>query len=348
MKLIWQVFHELKSSRFSSALIVLDIVFSIVCYRLCFSLTADYLELRSFFYERYKDNSVRVYFSEAEDEEITALVSAVSPEESFTVRHYFSERDDGIFISRFSDEAFVIAEESCGVSVDLDADYGGAQPCLVSRAIAEKYPMGSECAVAGRRYFVCGVLQNDEVFYMSTAGTGPAFVMASNRFREPSAEYVNGCVFMRVGAGRIDEVTQLLDSSGIISGYDLFDLDEALAGEFASVAGVLIIGVWIAVISTAGLLANSYLTYKKNERSYRVMLNVGARRRDISLLFLMRMLVCTALSLPIALIVSKLLELWQGITLNKMAGIIFAVGTAAVIGLASAAAGVRLRSGRSA
>ena len=57
---------------------------------------------------------------------------------------------------------------------------------------------------------------------------------------------------------------------------------------------------------------------------------------------------CTALSLPIALIVSKLLELWQGITLNKMAGIIFAVGTAAVIGLASAAAGVGLQGGRSA
>ena len=336
MKLIWRTLHELKSSRFSTALIIIELIFSIVCYQLCFSLTADYLGQRSFFADNYDGNSVRVYFNKANDEQLSALTESISPEQSFTVRHYVSDRDDGIFISCFSDEAFKIAEEAGCTAVDLDADHNGAQPCLISRTIADKYPAGQEHAIAGRRFYVCGVLPNDTVFYMSTAGTGSAFVMASDRFMSPGADFVNGCVFMKVGSERMDDVTAQLDKAEGIAGYERFVPDDALKKEFASVAGILIIGVWIAVISTVGLLANNYLTYKKNERSYLVMITVGAKKRDITVLYLLRMLVCIAIALPLSFGASKLFALWQGTELAGGVSIAFAVGAAVVIELVSA------------
>ena len=345
MKLLWRAFHELKSSRFSTVLIITELIFSIVCYQLCFSLTADYLRLSGFFNDSYNGNSVRVYFNKTDDGQLAKLIESISPEQSFTVRHYMSDRDDGIFIGRFSDEAFNIAEQAGSIKADLDADYGGAQPCLVSRTIADRYPAGQECSIAGRRFFVCGVLPNDTVFYMSTTGTGSAFVMSSDRFKEPGADYVNGCVFMKVGAERIDAVTSLLDKTVDIAGYELFDPGDALKKEFAAVSGILIIGVWIAVISTIGLLANNYLTYKKNERSYLVMIAIGAKNRDITVLYLLRMLVCIATALPLALGASKLFAAWQDISLAGGKSIAFAVGAAAVIELISSAV-IAFRFGR--
>lgn len=336
MKLIWRTLHELKSSRFSTALIIIELIFSIVCYQLCFSLTADYLGLRSFFADNYDGNSVRVYFNDEDPKQLSTLTESISPEQSFTVRHYVSDRDDGIFISCFSDEAFKIAEEAGCTAVDLDADYNGAQPCLISRTIADKYPAGQEHAIAGRRYYVCGVLSNDTVFYMSSTGTGSAFIMASDRFKEPGADYVNGCIFMKVGTERMDAVTAQLENTEGIAGYERFDPDDALKKEFAAVSGILIIGVWIAVISTIGLLANNYLTYKKNERSYLVMITIGAKKRDITVLYLLRMLFCIAIALPLSFAASKLFAAWQGTQLAGGMSIAFAVGTAVVIELLSA------------
>ena len=345
MKLIWRVLHELKSSRFSTVLIIVELIFSIVCYQLCFSLTADYLELRGFFSEHYSDNSVKVFFNDAEDSEVAGIIDEIKPEESFTVRHYVSEKDDGIFVSRFSDEAFKVAEKASGITVDLDEDHGGAAPCLVSRLLSDRYSVGREYAIAGRRLFVCGILPNDAVFHMSRTGTGSAFVMMSERSSPPAADYINGCIFMKVGAGRMDEVEELLPQNKAVSGYEKFVPDDALKNEFASVSGILIIGVWIAVISTVGLIANNYLTYKKNERSYLVMLTVGAKRRDITVLYLLRMPVCIGIALPLSFGASKLFSLWQGIELTGGGSIAFAAGAALVIELISAGA-IAFRFGR--
>ena len=112
-------------------------------------------------------------------------------------------------------------------------------------------------------------------------------------------------------------------ASEAVSGYEKFVPDDALKNEFASVSGILIIGVWIAVISTVGLIANNYLTYKKNERSYLVMLTVGAKRRDITVLYLLRMPVCIGIALPLSFGASKLFSLWQGIELTGGGSIAF-------------------------
>ena len=150
---------------------------------------------------------------------------------------------------------------------------------------------------------------------------------------------------MKVGAGRTDEVEEILSQNKAVSGYEKFVPDDALKNEFASVSGILIIGVWIAVISTVGLIANNYLTYKKNERSYLVMLTVGAKRRDITVLYLLRMPVCIGIALPLSFGASKLFSLWQGIELTGGGSIAFAAGAALVIELISAGA-IALRIGR--
>ncbi|MBR6044572.1 MAG: hypothetical protein IKP47_02935 [Ruminococcus sp.] len=334
MKLFWRALHELRSSRFSTALIIAELIFSIVCYQLCFSLTSDYLSMRSFMRERFLYNSVKVYYDELEDAVIQDILSAAVPEQYFTARHYLVEsgEEKGTFITCCSDGMFDIAAELADIRLDLDGER--AIPCFVPRLLEDRHPLGSEFMTSSRKYRVCGIVPNDILFYLSSANTGSAYILTSDRYKAPTAKNVGSCLFMKSG-GRADELKAAVSGREGITGLEVFDIDKALKNEFAAASGILMIGGWIAVISTVGLLANNYLTYRKNERSYLVMLCVGAKKRDITVLYLLRMLLCIAVSLPIALTASAIFSRVQKISITGAASIAFAVGAALVIELIS-------------
>ncbi|MCR5143044.1 MAG: hypothetical protein K6C68_11075 [Ruminococcus sp.] len=331
MKLIWRLYHEIKSTRFSTLLIVVELIFSVVCYQLCFTLTSDYLDKRSFFRKNYYNNSFKVYFEDIDDKQVEDIAGSIGSEEWFCARHYYSDDDEGIFITSYSDHAFELAGIDPELKAKLDDDSGLARPCLVSEMLAETYPVGKKCMIGGSSYYVCGLLEGEDLYYMSTSVDGPGCIVVSQNSGEPEARYIDGCLFTKVSKDAFSAAKETLDTCRDIDGYEVFDYRKALKNEFAAVSGMLLVGVWIAVISTIGQLANNYLTFKKNEKDHMMMICIGAKRRDITSLYVLRLLVCVAVSLPAAIIASKLFSMSQGLELLSAKSILFAFGIAMVI-----------------
>ena len=253
----------------------------------------------------------------------------------FSADHYYSQTDEGLFISVFSDKAFDYVMDEPGEKEPFGDCSGEAIPCYVSKLLSETYLPGKTYTIAGSEYCVCGVLSTDRIYYMSSVVNGPGFIMTSDRYERPCAEYVNSCIFAKTDKSRIDKVFAALDNEGAVRGYELFDHRTVLKNEFSAVSGILLIGAWIAVIATIGQLANNYLTYKKNERDYLMMICMGARRCSITGLYVLRLLFCGIISFPVAAAASKAAASVQGIELSGVRSMILSLGIAMVIELIS-------------
>lgn len=338
MKLLWRFFIDLKSNKFSTLLIIIEMIFSVICYQLCFVLTESFIKSSSFFRTNYNENSIKVFADELSDEQIGEITSGANAEEWFYSRFYYSESENGLFINSASEQAFNIAKQFCiGGYADISKDYGNAVPCVTSSAMSSAYDIGKTYTIDGVDYYICGHLINNNIFYMGNTAVGSAFIMAYDKndvISQSASKPVNTCLFIKTDSDSIDKTTSALESIGkfdFINGSTVFNWKSDLRKEFQTVSGILIIGIWIAIISVIGILANNYLTYVKNEKNYSCQMCIGAKRRDIIILYVIRLDLAVIIAIILSAIISKPILAYMGIENNSHISIIIAAATVIMI-----------------
>lgn len=338
MKLIWRIILELKSNKFSTLLLIMELIFSMICYQLCFVLTESFINSTIFFQKNYNNNSIKVYADGLSKEQTESLTSAADAEDQFSVDFYYCESEGGLFINSASESAFDIAKPFCTEGyVDTDKDYGGAIPCLTSPAMASAYSTGKTYNIDGTDYYICGHLTNNNIYYMSDTATGSAYILAYDKddiIANSMSQKINSCLFIKTSSDSLEQteaISAKLDKFDYVDESSVFDWKSSLKQEFRTVSGILIIGVWVAIISIIGILANNYLTYKKNEKNYCSQMCIGARRKDIIILYIFRLSLSILVSVPFTMVISKYVFRSMGVEITSYSSIGIAIAIVLVI-----------------
>ncbi|MFT3951708.1 MAG: hypothetical protein QM689_07205 [Oscillospiraceae bacterium] len=297
MKLLWKSLLEIKHNKFSTLLILLELVFTMVCYSLCFSFAGSYLSSAVFFTKHYNGNSFQVTFAKMDDSELSGILNDERIAEYFTARYSYANDGNGtVYFGNYSKNTFTdLALDYSGKMVDTAADYGEAVPVMVSKSLAEQYKIGETYTIKDVQIYVCGALKNDNLYYMTSLMTTNHFIAAYDPNGKLSAmdKSSANCAFVRVkdGITRLSDLREEIEAHDGISGTTSFKWQERMSDEFDTVSGMLMIGFVILVLSVLGFLTNNYLTFKKNEKSYARLICIGAKKSDIMLLYAIRMLV---------------------------------------------------------
>ena len=76
MKLLWLLKSELNSNRKSTVIFILQLVFAIVCYNICLSLTGKYLSSLSYFKKHDTSNAIKVIYQGNALEQADSLIKS--------------------------------------------------------------------------------------------------------------------------------------------------------------------------------------------------------------------------------------------------------------------------------
>lgn len=203
--------------------------------------------------------------------------------------------------------------------------------------MSSAYDIGKTYTIDGIDYYICGHLINNNIYYMSNTAAGSAFIMAYDKndvISQSACKLVNTCLFIKTDSDSIDKTTAILksiDKFDFINESIIFNWKSDLRKELQTVSGILIIGIWIAIISVIGILANNYLTYVKNEKNYSCQMCIGAKRRDIIILYVIRLNLAVIIAIILSAIISKPVFENMGIENNSHISIIAAAATVIMI-----------------
>ncbi len=318
MKFLWMLKNEFKSSKLSAFLIFAEGVFILVCFCICISLSVDTLSAAVYFHSGFDGNSVKAAFKSADMDEYKEAFASDEIDLAVYVNYYFAQGKDGstVFMGSYSESAFTELNLSySGSPVDINKDYGGAVPAMVSRTLSKQYKTGETYDIGGVQVYVCGKLNDKNLWMMSSEFTGENFFMCYDKDGRLSAleKSAVGCGFFTTQKGRpIEGLINSLNSNELVNGAYEFDWRNKMSEDFDRLSGNLIIGILVFLISAVGFCANNVLTIKKNERDYYCQMCTGQKKSSIILLFAARMAVCLIAGVIAVIIFSKRLNTYFG------------------------------------
>lgn len=321
MKFLWKQFQELYSNKAIFVLTVLQFILSICCYQVCYSITNTYISTNLYLSSNFKDNSVNMSVGELTKAEGNQIVSAVEDTTgfysiNFDAKLYQEDADEQeeeriveiLSVCSFSKSAFTDTKlDIRGENIDFDRDYEGKVPVILSYMLGKTYDVGETIKLDGAELYVCGVLENDKFYYYAQPASSQWFVMA---YDEEGVLYsqdrvLGDTIFLTAHTDTAYE--KICDENTFSSIRDEFtikkyDYKDSISGLFKSVSSFLIIGVWIVILSTYSLLSSNYMAFKRNETRYRIQLCIGARKTDILVNYIIRMILCILISTPLSAI----------------------------------------------
>lgn len=346
MKFIWKQLKELSGNKTILILTVLQFILSICCYQICYSLTNNYLSTGLFFSGNYNNNSVRIIARNLETYEAESILSCVKDTEGFYVNYYTcvldEEKGEFISVGVYSDYAFNNLDLKVeGEMVDTTKDYGDAIPVVLSSTVGIDYEVGETIEVNGFPLYICGKLANNDLYYMSNGASTQHFIMAYDPDGIIEANFnkqYGDCIFITANTdSAFGEISNPSTFSGMatITSHEIFNWKDATKGQFQTVASFIIIGVWIMIMSTFSLLCSNYLSFKKNEKRYRSQLCVGAKKREILMYFVVRMVLCVLIATPLSSLAFKVLSHFIPQLVLNISTIYFGMAVSALITLVS-------------
>lgn len=315
MKFLWKNFQELISNKVIFFLTVLQFILSICCYQVCYSITHNYISAKYFLSKNYNNNSVVLTVADLTKLEGDRILSTVEDTDGFYGIYYEAklfEQDENseeikkINVASYSQSAFTQTNlEIRGENIDFDKDYGDKIPVIVSYMLGKTYDVGTTIELDDSQLYVCGALENDKFYYLTEPFQTQWFVMAYDKDGKLGTQdrIIGDTVFLRSKTSQAyekicDEDTFSFISEGLY--LKKYNYKDSIQNLFKSVASFLIIGVWIVILSTYSLLSSNYMAFKHNETRYRIQLCIGAKKMDIIQNYIVRMILCIAISTPIS------------------------------------------------
>ena len=304
---------EILSNKLSSLLLIAELLLCTVCCALVYSLTGGFLKSCYFFMEGFDKNSVKVFSQSPEQETVDMIYSLPGVKDIIKTDLYYSQ--DGSLEAFVCDDTLFedISFEYEGELPEKSLEKSGKIPALASPYISEIYGIGDTITSDGAQYIIVGKLSRDDIFHMTDNHSGSNYIICRESAGGEDVYnaghiYAGTTFFMRTGGG-VNSILSKLNSKEFQLVAKEYDWRQELSDEFTSVASVLITAVWILIITSIGFLANSYLNFRKNENGYKSLLIVGAPMRELTIPFVIRSILCVAVSMglavPAVIIISK-------------------------------------------
>ena len=344
---------EIMSNKLSSLLLIAELLLCTVCCALVYSLSGGFLKSCYFFMEGFDKNSVKVFSQSPEQETVDMIYSLPGVKDIIKTDLYYSQ--DGSLEAFVCDDTLFenISFEYEGDLPEKSLEKSGKIPALASPYISEIYGIGDTITSDGAEYIIVGKLSRDDIFHMTDNHSGSNYIIC----RESAGGedvfnaghiYAGTTFFMRTNGG-VSSVLSKLNSKEFQLVAKEYDWRQELSDEFTSVASVLITAVWILIITLIGFLANSYLNFRKNESSYKALLIIGANRRHMTLPYVIRSVLCVAVSLGLAVPFTLLISKQIGVEYKNIAELFISFVPAAILSalvILTSAVSMRVRLGK--
>ncbi len=326
---------EIMSNKLSSLLLIAELLLCTVCCALVYSLSGGFLKSCYFFMEGFDKNSVKVFSQSPEQETVDMIYSLPGVKDIIKTELYYSQ--DGNLEAFVCDDTLFedISFEYEGELPQKSLVKSGKIPALASPYISEIYGIGDTITSDGAQYIIVGKLSRDDIFHMTDNHSGSNYIIC----RESAGGedvfnaghiYAGTTFFMRLSGG-VSSILNKLDSKELHINAAEFDWRQELSDEFTSVASVLITAVWILIITVIGFTSNSYLNFRKNENGYKSLLIVGAPMRHLILPFVIRSVLCVAVSMGLAVPAVLILSKQIGVEYKEVGELLIAFVPAAAL-----------------
>ena len=344
---------EIMSNRLSSLLLIAELLLCTVCCALVYSLAGGFLKSCYFFMEGFDKNSMKV-FSNSPSQEITDKLYSLSGVKDIIRTELYYSQDGNLEAFVCDDTLFEdISFEYEGELPEKSLIKDGKIPALASPYISEIYGIGDTITSDGAQYIIVGKLSRDDIFHMVDNHSGSNYIICRESAGGEDVYnaghiYAGTTFFMRTGGG-VSSILNKLNSKELHINAAEFDWRQELSDEFTSVASVLITAVWILMITVIGFTSNSYLNFRKNENGYKSLLIVGAPMRHLTLPFVLRSVLCVAVSMGLAFPAVLILSKQIGVNYSEINELTAAFLPAVILSAAviiSSAVSMRLKLGR--
>ncbi len=326
---------EILSNKLSSLLLIAELLLCTVCCALVYSLTGGFLKSCYFFIEGFDKNSVKVFSNLPEQQTIDMIYSLPGVKDIIKTELYYSQ--DGKLEAFVCDDTLFenISFEYEGELPENSLAKSGKIPALASPYISEIYGIGDTITSDGAEYIIVGKLSRDDIFHMTDNHSGSNYIIcresAGGEDVFNAGHIYAGTTFFIRSSGGVGSILSKLNSKKFNANAAEFDWRGELSNEFTSVASVLITAVWILIITLIGFSANSYLNFRKNENSYKAMLMIGAKRRHMTMPYVVRSILCVTLSLVIAVPFTLLISKQIGVEYKNIGELFISFVPAAVL-----------------
>lgn len=350
MKFLWRLKQDIKSNKLSSLLIAPELAFAMVCLAVCISLSSSFISSVIYFSRDFNNNSAMVYFNRDAVSPLEDMLSCDSVEKAMSVQYYscLKENGDTLYIGNYSASAFNDFGIPCkGEMVDTSADYGNAVPCMVSKDLADEFPIGKTFILGDTEFYVAGSLTDDRLYWMTSYMTGDSFIMCYDTKgildKKATEEKMHlSMSFCGFAAGKdgvmYDELQDELNQLDSVKETLPFMWEEKMSDDFDQMSGNLISGALILILSAFGFLSNIILGVRDNERSYACQIYFGQSPGGIIRVTAAR--ICLLLVIAAAAAVTFLIKTSpggdSGISLTHIAEAVIIISAAAMLSTISA------------
>ena len=332
MKLLWLLKSELNSNRKSATIFILQLVFAIVCYNICLSLTGKYIGSLSYFKKHDTSNAVKIIYQGDALEQADSLIKSQEVERGFYAIDggvQVSNKQGKLIEENMPRSIMLMSREyfeqfgdisHSGRWVDTDKDYGGSIPAMIASDVAGIYKIGNTYNVDGKfNIYICGMLKNSVTELMVSGLSTPSFILFDESGVVKDYLLSSGVNYTNLYA----DLDSSIDKDAFMSEYNRdsdgeyaargFDWEEELGSEFDRISSFLLIGIAILAISSVGFISNSILDYKGNERDYAIQIITGAQIKTIAITSIAKkvtiLIASSVISIPLLVSLGKLLEL---------------------------------------
>ena len=327
MKFLWQLNKEFKSNKLSSVLIFVEIVFVLVCFCICIALSDDCFSAARYFHSRFDGKSVTAVLNKADKSRLAEAFENEAVDVAVTVNYYYAEGKDGsaVYIGDYSKSAFTDLDLSySGELTDTEKDYGNAVPAMVSKPLSEEYLTGNTYSIKGVDFYICGALEDRNLWLMTAQMTNENFLMCydSKGLLSELNKSNSSCGFFSAADGYSElKLASVIGENECVKAVSVFDWREKMSEDFDRLSGNLVVGILVFIISAAGLCANNILTIKKNERTFYCQLCVGQKKSAVIMLFAARLGICLAAGIAVVIFAMNKINEYLGqeiVTIKKL------------------------------
>ena len=339
MKFLWLVRRDIRSNLFSTILIFTELVFLIISLCICVSLSHRVLDAAAFF-GRTEGRAVTAAIGRADKQETAQAFDGIA-ELSVTVTYYHAKDSAGqtVYLGDYSKSAFdELGLAHTGDMTDTSKDYGDLVPAMVSRSLADKYPVGSICTFGEATILICGALTDDYLHILSADLTTEDFLMCyDSKGLLNTLELSNSANAFFIVPKGCDLLTfrRILGEIPLVKGTKEFNWKEKLGEDFDKLSGNLMIGILVLLITLIGFSANNILSAKKDLSAYRTLRCVGLSERMRARILLTRQLICLIAAAAAVLIVRSEVNKFIGDAMISWSPLLLCMGVCLAVILLS-------------